>query len=218
MTAKSRLLRLPLWAVVALLCVGGIVVIAGHTYTNQRDTVEATARVVLTATRAPERPSQQFNPAPILLLTRSIESYSSLVTSENFMRRVIDTHNLDTTPAQLRQALSVTSPPDTTVMNFTVRGDSSQETMAAAEAIGIEFTRALADLESPTPIGSVVLGPVQAVHTFPNTFLRTTVLATLASVTAVCVAAILGRSALRRPQPSDSRTHVHRFHATGGIQ
>lgn len=218
---RGRLPILPIWGLIAALCVGTVLAIAGNTYAQQRDTVEATSRVVLTSTRAPDRPSQQFNPAPTLLLTRSIESYSSLVASENFMRRVIDTHELDTTPAQLREAVSVTSPPDTTVMDFSVRGRDPEATMSAAAAIGQEFTRALADLESPTPIGSVVLDPVQATHTFPHSLMRTAVLTALAAIITMCVGAILGRRVITtgsRPASERNRTRTFDHNNAGGTQ
>lgn len=179
------------WVVAASVSAVLVAAIGASTYLEHRDVVEATSRVVLTPARAPERPSQQFNPAPTLLLTRSIESYSSLVTSENFIRRVIDVHQLDTTPTRLREAISVTSPPDTTVMEFTVRGRDSADVMATASAIGQEFTEALADLESPTPIGSIVLGPVEPESAFPRTALRTAVLATSATIISFLVAMLL---------------------------
>lgn len=184
-------------------CLGLVVAAAVSTLTSQHGTVEATARVVLTYERDAMELPQDFDPAPTMLLTKSIESYSSLVTSENFLRRVIDSHHIGMTPAELRSGLSITSPPDTTIMDFTVRGADSQTVEAAALGIGREFTAALAELESPAPIASVVLGPGSAGRTFPNALMRTTILTVLAVLTTAVVALMFVR---RRAETSTLRT------------
>ncbi|WP_439031904.1 hypothetical protein [Gordonia terrae] len=195
-TETSRLRRpgAPTLVVLGIVgCLGLVLAAAISTLASQHGAVEATSRVVLTYERDAMELPQDFDPAPTMLLTKSIESYSSLVTSENFLRRVIDSHHIDMTPDQLRSGLSITSPPDTTIMDFTVRGADSRTVEAAALGIGREFTAALAELESPAPIASVVLGPGTAGRTFPNAVLRTTVLTVLAVLTTVAIALMFVR-------------------------
>lgn len=184
-----------------IFCLVLILTMGMLTYSFQHDTVQATSRVVLTYERDALQPPEDFDPAPTMLLTRSIESYSSLVTSENFLRRVIDTHHIAMSPADLRSAVSITAPPETTIMDFTVRGDDARTVDAAAMGVGREFTAALAELESPAPIASLVLGPADAGQTFPDALLRTALLATLAGLTALALAVMFTRGRADRPLP-----------------
>lgn len=189
-------------------CLGLILAMAVTTFSTQHTTVQATSRVVLTYERDAMQLPQDFDPAPTMLLKRSIESYSSLVTSENFLRRVIDTHHIAMSPAELRRAVSITAPPETTIMDFTVQGDDARIVEAAALGVGREFTAALAELESPAPIESLVLGPVDADRTFPDAPVRTALLATLAGLTALVLAAMFARRPARQPLPQPTPTAV----------
>ncbi|MFT4394662.1 hypothetical protein ACLTEW_06970 [Gordonia lacunae] len=187
-------------------CLGLIVGMAVTTFSTQHAMVQATSRVVLTYERDAMQLPQDFDPAPTMLLTRSIESYSSLVTSENFLRRVIDTHQIAMSPAELRRAVSITAPPETTIMDFTVRGDDARTVEAAAMGVGREFTAALAELESPAPIESVVLGPLGADRTFPDALVRTALLASLTGLTALALAVMFTRRLARHPLPQPTPT------------
>ncbi|MCR5977939.1 hypothetical protein GDN83_09370 [Gordonia jinghuaiqii] len=186
-------------------CLGLIVAVAVSTFAAQNSMVQATSRVVLTYERDALDQPGDFDPTPTMLLTKSIESYSSLVTSENFLRRVIDTHDIAMTTGELRSAVSITSPRDTTIMDFTVRGEDSRVVEAAALGIGREFTAALAELEAPSPIESLVLAPVEVDRTFPNALLRTTVLGGLAALTTVLLAVMF----VRRRSHSHSPLTTH---------
>lgn len=187
-------------------CVGLILTMAVGTFSAQHATVQATSRVVLTYERDAMQLPQDFDPAPTMLLTRSIESYSTLVTSENFLRRVIDTHHVAMSPAELRRAVSITAPPETTIMDFTVRGDDARTVEAAAMGVGREFTTALAELESPAPIESLVLGPVDAHKTFPDALVRTALLATLAGLTTCALAVMYTRHQADTPRSRPTPT------------
>lgn len=191
----------------AVLLAVGVVIVGWCTFQDQRSVVQATSRVVLHPNIDEEDLEVGFSPAPIFLFSNGIESYSSLMYSENFLRRVISTHQLDWSTAELRQSMSITSPPDTTIIAITVRATDPDMAMRAAAGLAVEFSEVIGELESPTPIGGQVLGPVRAETVYPHSLLRNTVL-TLIAVLTITGAAIALRGSFRNAQPGENSSDL----------
>jgi capsular exopolysaccharide synthesis family protein len=78
-----------------------------------------------------------------------IASYAQLLEGDEMAGRVVDRLDLDRTPAQLMQQITVTPVPDTVVVNVTVTDPSAERAHDIAAAIGDEFTDEVGALEAP---------------------------------------------------------------------
>jgi capsular exopolysaccharide synthesis family protein len=82
-----------------------------------------------------------------LLATERAKSYAPLLTTEELAGGVVRQLGLDLYPVELVGATSVTLDPDTVLIKARVVDGSAQRVQQIADAMGVEFTRLVADLE-----------------------------------------------------------------------
>jgi len=78
-----------------------------------------------------------------------VKSYAPLASSPSVIDPVIDELGLTMTPRELRQMVSVTSPPDTVLMQVAVTDTDPKRAAAIADAVSAELGSIIEDLETP---------------------------------------------------------------------
>ena len=82
-----------------------------------------------------------------------VASYARLLTGEELAGRVIDRLGLDMAPSQLVNGLTATAVPDTVLIDVSVTNPSPEQAQLLAGAVGQEFIRWVAELETPASGG-----------------------------------------------------------------
>jgi len=77
-----------------------------------------------------------------------VKSYADVITTPNVLDPVIKTLNLNTTAAKLGEQVTATVPLDTVLIEVAVKGTNAREAADVADALGRQFTRTVANLES----------------------------------------------------------------------
>ena len=77
-----------------------------------------------------------------------VKSYADVITTPNVLDPVITTLRLDTTAAALGAQITATVPLDTVLIEVTVTNTNPRVAAQVADAVGKQFTRTVADLES----------------------------------------------------------------------
>ncbi len=85
-----------------------------------------------------------------LLSQQRVKSYANLVSSDRVASAVIDRLHLLTTPEDLRGQIVAAAVPDTVLLKATVRDRDPGQARAIADAVGSEFSRAVAQIEAPS--------------------------------------------------------------------
>jgi capsular polysaccharide biosynthesis protein len=83
-----------------------------------------------------------------LFSQQQVASYAALVSGTNLSHRIIQETGIDTPPASLAQQLSALPVPDTVLIDVTVAASSPQEALRIAQAVGSQFPRLVAELET----------------------------------------------------------------------
>lgn len=99
-------------------------------------------------------------------LQQRVKSYSQLLESPVVLQPVIDKLHLGLDAGKLAQGVSATIPTDTVLINVTVQAASPAKANEIATAIGDQFPKAVADLETVSTSKS----PVKVTLTKPPTF------------------------------------------------
>src|SRR3954449_2389621 len=120
-------------------------------------TYQATARVFVTS-------SAESGSASAFLVQR-VKSYPDVAVSHAVLGPVVDELGLSTSVQELRRAISATNPPDTSQVHITVQSASASEAADIANAVAMQFTTVVEDLEQPREGNS----PVQLTVTDPAT-------------------------------------------------
>ncbi|WP_448221775.1 YveK family protein [Gordonia iterans] len=180
---------------------GGLTV---HAQTSQ---YEAQARLLLQAAPAPGSPNPGYDAGAGRLAMSRIESYSVLAGSENFLWRAIEENALDLSPNELRDAMALTSPKNTTLLDVSIRLTDPREAVVTATAVAHELAQAITEIESPTTIHTLVEPPDRARPAFPGAPLRIGVLTVLAIATIGAFAVL----ALRQWRPSQGGVAAERL-------
>lgn len=89
-----------------------------------------------------------------LFAQQRVQSYTQIVNSPVVVKGVIGALGLPTTPDQLIGQISVAAPPNTVLINITVRDGSPQRAQAIADATAAEFTRFVTRIEPTSPDGT----------------------------------------------------------------
>lgn len=84
-----------------------------------------------------------------LLSQQRVTSYAELLERERLAARVVNSLNLDTTPEALSSEISATVVPETVILQATVTDPSPGRAQAIADAVGAEFPKLVAELETP---------------------------------------------------------------------
>jgi tyrosine-protein kinase len=96
-----------------------------------------------------------------------VKSYADVVTAPYVLDRVIQELGLSTTPSRLADNVAVEIPPDTVLINVTVRDPSPAQAAKIANAISAAFPSFVSELE--TPSGAEARSPVTVAVTAPAT-------------------------------------------------
>jgi capsular exopolysaccharide synthesis family protein len=150
LTQYLRVLRQQ-WLVVTLLA---LVSLGGAAAYSFRQTPVYSAQTQLfVSVRNSESDLSQLNQGSTFTQQR-VKSYADLVTSQEITQAVISELRLPYTPEELAGKISATSPLDTVLLDITVMDTDPVRAAATANAVGAEFPRFIATLE--TPSGQVV--------------------------------------------------------------
>ncbi|MCK9876289.1 polysaccharide biosynthesis tyrosine autokinase [Frankia sp. Ag45/Mut15] len=85
-----------------------------------------------------------------LLSQQRVKSYANLVASDRVAGAVIDRLRLRITPEELRSKIIAAAVPDTVLLKATIQDRDPRQAQAIADAVGTEFSRAVAEIEAPT--------------------------------------------------------------------
>jgi succinoglycan biosynthesis transport protein ExoP len=77
-----------------------------------------------------------------------VKSYADVITTPNVLDPVIKTLGLKTTAAKLGEQITATVPPETVLIEVSVKNTSPRVAAKVADAVGKQFTNTVADLES----------------------------------------------------------------------
>jgi capsular exopolysaccharide synthesis family protein len=136
---------------VTLICLGVAAVVTVLTPSRYESTAQAfiTIRDPAAGTTAVQAASQvaDANQANQLAVER-VKSYVDLVTSSTVLQRVIDSLHLSETPAELARQITVTTQPDTVLMNITGAASSALAAQQLTAEVGTAFAQAVTQLES----------------------------------------------------------------------
>ncbi len=115
----------------------------------------ATAQVFVSSTVEGPQSAQFVN--------QRVKSYPAIATSDAVLRPVIARLGLDSSTTRLRGAVSASNPVDTSQIDITVTGADRTRVADIANAIAVEFSRVVEDLERPavggSPVGLTVTDP-----------------------------------------------------------
>jgi capsular polysaccharide biosynthesis protein len=146
------------WPLIAVLVLcGGIGL--GFLAHSKDPVYTSEARLLVTFTPAPERPSPQTS----RLMQRVVKTYTSLLATPRLTEPVIDTLGLDTTPRGLDDQITASSPLDTHEIHVTVTDTNAVRAAAVANALVTELAkvaaRAKPSTELPANTGISVVHP-----------------------------------------------------------
>jgi capsular exopolysaccharide synthesis family protein len=139
------------WLVVALLAVLGLGGAAAYTY--RQVPVYSAQTQLFVSVRSVDSDISQLSQGSTFTQQR-VKSYSDLVTSPVIAQAVITELGLPYTPDQLSGKISATSPLDTVLLDISVVDADPNRAAAIANAVGAQFPKLIASLETPT--GQVV--------------------------------------------------------------
>ena len=93
-----------------------------------------------------------------------VKSYQQLLTTPKVLAPVISDLHLTTTPAALSHQVSVSVPPDTVLINVSVRDPKAEQAAAIAQMIAKQFPTTVTDIErvsdsAPSPIKVTLVQP-----------------------------------------------------------
>ncbi|WP_348535840.1 Wzz/FepE/Etk N-terminal domain-containing protein [Kocuria sp. JC486] len=118
----------------------------------------ATATTLLTATEATEAAEL---PQIGTYMSQQIATLSTLATTETVLQPVIDDLGMDTTPQELATRVSVSTPPDTMMVEITTTGADPDEAAETSNAIAQQLSETV-DEVAPTVAEE---GPVTSMET-----------------------------------------------------
>ncbi len=137
-----RAVRSRWWVVIAGLLVG----LAAASGVSKAMTPQYSSESRLFVSAASADPTVAYDVS--LLSAGRIASYSEILTSQTLASRVVDTLALPMTPAQLAKEISVTSVPDTVILDVTVKDSSPTRARDIAVALDNAFVAQVTALES----------------------------------------------------------------------
>lgn len=82
-------------------------------------------------------------------VVQRVKSYASLSASPDVLKPVIADLGLEMTTSELRRAITVSSPPETALLEIAVTDPSSSRSAAIANAVSVEMGRIIEGLETP---------------------------------------------------------------------
>jgi receptor protein-tyrosine kinase len=146
------------------------------------------------------------------LAQQRVASYAGLLTGENLAGRVIDRLDLDLSPEDLAGTIDATARTGTVLIDVTVTDASPSRARQIADALGVEFPRLVADLETagdrgdPSVDVALTDAPGPAVEPFPSMAVRVAmlgaVLGLLAGAALALARTLLDRS-VSRPEDAE---------------
>jgi capsular exopolysaccharide synthesis family protein len=127
-----------------------------------------------------------------------VKSYADVITTPNVLDPVIRTLRLDTTAAKLGDEITATVPLDTVIIEVAVTNTKPGLAAKIADAVGKQFTRTVAGLESVTPgQASPVKVTIVSAPTVPSTPISPRPARNLALATVLALLLGLGIALLR---------------------
>ncbi|GAB3172541.1 capsular exopolysaccharide synthesis family protein [Micromonospora palomenae] len=134
------------WIMVVLATASGVTLAAIHSAT-QSPVYEATVQLFVSAS-GKEGDNSQLNQGGIFSQQR-VKSYAALVASPDVAQTVITSLDLPYTPAELVKNIETETPPDTVLLDITVRDGSPERARDIANEIAEEFPRLVDKIETP---------------------------------------------------------------------
>jgi capsular exopolysaccharide synthesis family protein len=139
-----RALRIGWWLLALGLLVGGAVALTASLLATPLYSAQTQMFVSTTDSTSTSEVFQgsQFS-------QQRVGSYARLLGGDELAGRVIDRLDLSLTPAELSGEVAATAVPDTVLLDVTVTDPSARQAQQIAAAIGTEFPKLVADLETP---------------------------------------------------------------------
>ena len=144
-----RVLRRSWMLVLAFVVLGGLLA-AGATWRSTKEYAASVTMVVSSPDNA-EGAASAYQGG--LLSQQRVKSYANLVASDRVASAVIHRLHLRTTPDQLRGQVTAQAVPDTVLLRATVRDQDPRQATSIANAVGEEFSDAVAMIERPADDG-----------------------------------------------------------------
>lgn len=85
---------------------------------------------------------------------RTVASYVTVATTAIVLQPVITELGLDTTPGELADSLTISSPPDTSILNVTARDESSEQAALISNSVASSLLQAVRELAPSGPDGA----------------------------------------------------------------
>ncbi|SNQ49005.1 putative tyrosine-protein kinase [Frankia canadensis] len=140
-----RVLRRSWMLMLAFVVLGGLLA-AGSTWRSTKEYAASVTMVVSSPDNADGAASAYQGG---LLSQQRVKSYANLVASDRVAMAVIHRLHLRTTPDQLRGQVTAQAVPDTVLLKATVRDRDPRQATSIADAVGEEFSDAVAMIERP---------------------------------------------------------------------
>ena len=141
-----RILREQWWIVALLTLVG----VGGATFvTLQQTPVYSATTQLFVSTRTTDSTIAQMSQGSSFIQQR-VKSYSDIATSPDVLEPVVEKLALPITANQLAGQVTVDSPPDTVLLNVTVRNPDAKQAAAIANEIARELPVFVVGIETPT--------------------------------------------------------------------
>lgn len=142
--AYRRLLRFHWVAIVVLTLLGAAV--GAAVAQAQAPVYAAKAQMLVTVSAQGEDSSQAYQGA--LLSQQRAKSYTTLLTGQSVLTRLTDQLGLPYSVEHMKSHITATNPPDTAVIDVTVKDRSAQQAQKIAQALGPAFSRIVSSAEN----------------------------------------------------------------------
>jgi tyrosine-protein kinase len=136
------------WTLVAL--VVGLVGLAAAAWTLSRPPVYETSTKMFVSVRTADDDVTDLSQGSTFTQER-VKSYTSLLTSPPLLNEVIARLGLTTTADELAGRISAANPPDSVLLEVTVRDSQAQRAADIANAVAGEFPAVVEQVEAPAP-------------------------------------------------------------------
>ncbi|MGK5444570.1 polysaccharide biosynthesis tyrosine autokinase [Micromonospora sp. URMC 105] len=134
------------WMMIVALAVMGVIVAGGYSW-SQSPLYSANVQLFVSATGS-DGDASQLNQGGIFSQQR-VKSYADIVASPAVTKAVVSSLNLPYTPEELAANIKAESPLDTVLLDITVTDTSPERARDVANAVGVEFTRFIDEVETP---------------------------------------------------------------------
>ena len=132
-------------ALVAVICVG-----AAAAYTTQQQPTYASHTQLFVAAQAPRSDLQDTYQGG-LFTTGRVQSYARIASSPIVTTPVIEELGLRTTPTALGKRITAIAPPETVLVDITVKDSTAEGAQRIARSVAGKFATAIQSLERPAP-------------------------------------------------------------------